>query len=104
MSLAKLSLTLNTASEIFTLPPQRRLKERDRQGSEPASGGLENMTGRSLFFFFSHQHAFPRHGCHQSFRLLLSEQDHPLLLPQRVERRTLGTRHSTSRTPVFQLR
>lgn len=54
MSLAELSLTLNTVSEIFTLRPQQRLKESDRQGSEPASGGFENMTGRSLVF--SHQH------------------------------------------------
>lgn len=54
MLLAELSMTLNAVSEIFTLPPQQRLKESDRKGSEPVSGGFENMTGRSLGF--SHQH------------------------------------------------
>lgn len=52
--LPKLSVTLNTVSEIFSLRPQKRLRESDSQGSEPASGGFENMTGRSLGF--SHQH------------------------------------------------
>lgn len=100
MSLAELSVTLNTVSEIFTLPPQQRLKESDRQGSEPVSGGFENMTGRSLGF--SHQHLSV--AWMQSVIAAVSEQDHLLLLPQWVEGRTLGKHHSSSYAPIFQLR
>lgn len=90
---------LSPRSSLFLL--NRGLRKATGKALSQRLGVLKIWQAGTWVFLIS---IFQWHGCNQSLRLFLSEQDHSLLLPWWVEGRTLGKCHSTSYTLVFQLR